>query len=117
MVREVSGILVKGDPSILTYIKYICQKEAHADVEHLDQQHVFCSGGEEVSGWLEEKIDAFVARNMLEPPEDTATFQGTASAPTKGKGKQRGLPSTSSHGCVHRGQQLVRGQGQQGQGL
>ncbi|CAK9084970.1 unnamed protein product [Durusdinium trenchii] len=96
MVREVSGILVKGDPSILTYIKYICQKEAHADVEHLDQQHVFCSGGEEVSGWLEEKIDAFVARNMLEPPEDTATFQGTASAPTKGKGKQRGQKRAAS---------------------
>ena len=30
---------------------------------------------QELGSWLEGKIDSFVARNMLEPPEDTASFQ------------------------------------------
>mmetsp|Transcript_19621 Transcript_19621/g.43319 ORF Transcript_19621/g.43319 Transcript_19621/m.43319 type:complete len:107 (-) Transcript_19621:4-324(-) len=105
MVKETSGVLVNGDPSILTYIKHVCGKHQEVQVrkvEQLDAQHVFCAG-QGLDKWLEEKIDAFAARNMLEPPEDTATFQGPAQAPAKGKGKRgqkRSAASASSRADV-----------------
>ncbi|CAE7274742.1 unnamed protein product [Symbiodinium sp. CCMP2592] len=43
---------------------------------------------QDVSKWLQNKVDAFVSKNLLEPPEDTVSFQ-PAEKPAKGKGKRQ----------------------------
>mmetsp|Transcript_24053 Transcript_24053/g.45395 ORF Transcript_24053/g.45395 Transcript_24053/m.45395 type:complete len:102 (+) Transcript_24053:42-347(+) len=93
MPREESGVLVTGDASIITYVRHVCHsREAAAlqcSVMDLDDKHIFVSGSKDTQKWVESKIDAFVARNMLEPPEETVSFQ-QAEKPAKGKGKRQG---------------------------
>eukprot|EP00931_Biecheleriopsis_adriatica_P045025 TRINITY_DN25800_c0_g1_i1.p1 TRINITY_DN25800_c0_g1~~TRINITY_DN25800_c0_g1_i1.p1 ORF type:complete len:128 (-),score=25.06 TRINITY_DN25800_c0_g1_i1:23-355(-) len=80
MPRESTGILVRGDKSAVSFIRHICSpSSSRGDGQapatwDLDETHIFCSGGQAVEKWLEDQIDKFVAQNLLEPPEDTATF-------------------------------------------
>mmetsp|Transcript_104367 Transcript_104367/g.248335 ORF Transcript_104367/g.248335 Transcript_104367/m.248335 type:complete len:100 (-) Transcript_104367:1-300(-) len=92
MPKEVSGVMVTGDASIITYVKHVGNsREAAAhqcSIRELDDKNVFCSGSKDVGKWLQSKVDAFVSKNLLEPPEDTVSFQ-PAERPAKGKGKRQ----------------------------
>lgn len=89
MPRETEGILVRGDRSAITFLRHITegnqqrrelpggQRAARA----LDEAHVFIRGDDAMEQWLDERIDAFVTENMLEPPEEPEMRLETSRSP------------------------------------
>eukprot|EP00971_Amphidinium_carterae_P266639 5289293-Amphidinium_carterae.1 len=70
MIRETQGMFVAGDKTAIAYLRHVCSADQAMPALHsLDEKHAFATGSHGAAKLLDEKIEAFVSQNMLEPPE------------------------------------------------
>mmetsp|Transcript_33760 Transcript_33760/g.93277 ORF Transcript_33760/g.93277 Transcript_33760/m.93277 type:complete len:127 (-) Transcript_33760:16-396(-) len=124
MPQETQGFLVSGDQSALLYVRHVAHglggaaggrggaaggrggdrgqdaQERGLRVRTLDRTHLFCRGGAEVERQLNDKIDAFLSKNVLEPPEEQVgrldkgpELSGAVTSQGRGRARKRAAPT------------------------
>eukprot|EP00929_Paragymnodinium_shiwhaense_P120325 TRINITY_DN92262_c0_g1_i1.p1 TRINITY_DN92262_c0_g1~~TRINITY_DN92262_c0_g1_i1.p1 ORF type:complete len:151 (-),score=30.76 TRINITY_DN92262_c0_g1_i1:261-713(-) len=121
MPRETQGFVVLGDRAALAYVQHVAksypaavaqgvaasqQERRHGDpvaaaaglssgipARPLGSTTMFCAGDEKAERWIRAKLDAFVSKNLLEPPEEQNRGQGLVDA-------QRGSAASGSAGAA-----------------
>nr|ABV22082.1 unknown [Amphidinium carterae] len=95
MIRETQGMFVAGDKTTIAYLRHVCSADQAMPALHsLDEKHAFATGSHGAAKLLDEKIEAFVSQNMLEPPEES---------PGAGHSRKESAASTSNAGGTAQG--------------